>query len=91
MGLVKPGESTTSGSLRPVGSASVTAFVRVLLRVSAGTPGIRLPRSRSSDSCWVMYGARGPSFRSAGYHRVTLSSLALASRFQGSGREVSLR
>src|SRR5688572_17709121 len=45
----------------------------------------------SSDSFGVMYGARCPSRCLVGYHRVTLSSLALTSRFQGSGREVSFR
>ena len=64
-GWVKPGESTTSGSLRPAGSASWTAFVRVLLSVSPGTPATPSRLSASSDSFGDMYGAGRPPRRAA--------------------------
>src|SRR6516165_8579293 len=46
--------------------------------------------SWSSDSAGVMYRAVRPSVGAAGYHRETISSRALTSAAQGSGREVSV-
>jgi hypothetical protein len=43
------------------------------------------------DSAGVMYGARGPSDGTAGYHSETISSRAFTPAAQGSGREVSVR
>src|SRR5947208_1820803 len=92
-GLVKPGERTTSGRLpsSPAGEASLTALVRTVLSASGGTPVMPLPVSWSRDSAGVMYGARSPSDGAAGYHSETISSRALISAAQGSGRERSLR
>ena len=91
--FVKPGESTTRGTLRglPAGVASTTALVRTVLSVSGGTPVMPLLVSWSSDSAGVMYWARRPSDDIAGYHRETISSRALTAATQGSGREVSVR
>jgi hypothetical protein len=47
--------------------------------------------SWSSDSAGVMYRARLPSDRIAGYHRETISSRALTPATQGSEREVSVK
>ncbi|MFC7583412.1 hypothetical protein ACFQYP_06255 [Nonomuraea antimicrobica] len=92
-GLGEAGESTTRGRprARPAGAASLKALVRVLLNASYGTPVISAPFRMSSDSFAVMYGARFPPRDLAGYHRDTMSSLALAPGTQGSAREVSLR
>src|ERR1700689_2532071 len=90
---MKPGESTTKGRLRerPAGGASLTALVRTLLSVSGGTAVMLAFASRSSDSAGVMYGARRPSARVAGYRREIISSRAATPAAQGSGREVSVR
>src|SRR3954452_5184376 len=57
----------TSRPGRLCGAAPVTPFVRTVLSPSGGTPVIPRLVSWSSDSAGVMYRARGPSDRSAGY------------------------
>src|SRR6516162_9808578 len=58
--------------------------------MSGGTPVMPLFVSWSSDSAGVMYWARRPSGVAAGYHKETISSRAVTSAAQGSGREVSV-
>lgn len=92
-GLVKPGESTIRGSVRfrPAGLTSVKALVRVVLNTSYGRLVMPASLRSSSDSIGVMYRARCRPADVAGYHSETISSLAVASATQGSGREVSFR
>ncbi|WP_460807895.1 hypothetical protein [Micromonospora zhanjiangensis] len=90
--LAEAGESTTSGRppRRPAGTASTYELVRVRLRMSSGTPVIPPSVSSASDSAGVMYRARGPVGRWAGYHSDTISSRC-RSGTQGSWRAVSTR
>src|SRR6201996_668955 len=80
------------GRLRglPDGAASLTALVRVVLSASGGTPVMPLLASWSSDSAGVMYRARAPSDRTAGYHSETISSRVFTPAAHGSGREASV-
>ncbi len=93
-GLVKPGESTTSGRLwaRPAGAASRIAWVRVVLSTSSGpSAGLSASRSSSSDSVGVMYWAGCPLDAFVGYHSEIMSSRLSTVGSQGSGRESSRR